>query len=168
MTNEDLAKMRLLISTEVARAVKQVTQDLRTDIDALRAVDTRHDEAVRRHSGAHKDLAESVRQSSQEIRVTVGEQILAAQSITNDRLEAFDKRIDALEKGAMARAATAGAATSALVVGQTAVSNDVTNVKKLTKLSLVLSFIVAVLNILAQAYTASHQQQPYQPTHIQQ
>lgn len=111
MTPAELLQIKALIKDAVAAAEQRVQDELA----GLRHNDTRHDTDLRKHSGTHKDLAASVRQSLSEVKEATNNDLLRATTVVGtelgEQLAAF--RVEMKEEIAKAAKNAAMAATAA-------------------------------------------------------
>lgn len=120
MTPHELTQIRTMISEAVTTAVKKeialAVQPLQDQIQELQGVDKRHDTDLRKHSGAHKDLAKNVRESLDETKTVTLERVDA--KLDDFRVE----MLEAHKKMASTPAAAEGAKSAALLASTAAAS----------------------------------------------
>lgn len=86
MNRADLDEIKMLLEREL--------RPLRRDIEALQAVDQRHDTRLGSHSGLHRDLSANVRKSLAEVKETTNADLLAATQHLSGLIESYRKSND--------------------------------------------------------------------------
>lgn len=116
LSREDLALVTKIATEAAAKAARDIAQRQQEEIDALKKVDTRHDERLGHHSGTHKDLAANVRKSLSDVQE-------ATITSVDAKLDAFRAEVRA-ELASLARAPDAadGAKKAALQASTSAAS----------------------------------------------